>query len=511
MPGGVTTEVGLFDAEHTSPSGYPVSQLDGINSSGQMIGRSYRYDATFKRGESAWLYNGTTVTNIGLVDSLHTTRFNERWNTLTSINDAGQVLGMTNRYPKSALGGTLYTTWLYSAANGTQILRLQDIAHTRSDGQISHRPIALTESGRVLGEAWRFDGGDVQLGTSSFVYDGMTVRRAGLTDAEHTSDGTSQHSECIAINEAGQAIGWSNRHMGGSTYLGRSAWFFDGLNTQKIGLTGSGYTRDTDGRKLSEPEHISAGGIVLGWSQRYVPGGATDGRTAWIFDGVTTVSVGPGTVSYIYPVDGSDFAVGSYGVLDGGGILTGYQGVIYHPDWGVVDFGDLLNAAGATEWSQPIQLAVTADGDLVGMAYSKTAKTETAFRMTLSHAPINIDIQIWDADNEIDLAAGGAATVALLSQSLADGSPIRFDATQIDPASLRFGVGGAPTTVNPLWTIDHNGDGQTDAGASFDIDAAAIACEDTELTVTGALLTGETFSATDVINPINCDTGSCHP
>ena len=44
------------------------------------------------------------------------------------------------------------------------------------------------------------------------------------------------------LNEAGQAVGFSYRFNGGSTDLGRSAWFYNGATTIDIGLTGTEYT-----------------------------------------------------------------------------------------------------------------------------------------------------------------------------------------------------------------------------------------------------------------------------
>ena len=75
------------------------------------------------------------------------------------------------------------------------------------------------------------------------------------------------------LNEAGQAVGLSDRYNGGSTNLGASAWLYNGATTIDIGLTGAEHTRN-DGYKysqygLAELRNLNDAGQVIGYSARY--------------------------------------------------------------------------------------------------------------------------------------------------------------------------------------------------------------------------------------------------
>jgi len=68
-----------------------------------------------------------------------------------------------------------------------------------------------------------------------------TLETLGLYDDEHTAIDGAQFSYPggfldAGFNQAGQAIGRSDRFNGGSTNLGMSAWFYDGRKRK----TGSG-------------------------------------------------------------------------------------------------------------------------------------------------------------------------------------------------------------------------------------------------------------------------------
>jgi hypothetical protein len=71
--------------------------------------------------------------------------------------------------------------------------------------------------------------------------------------------------------------------MGGSTSLGRSAWFFDGASTVDIGLIGSDHIR-SDGYRYGAPQLLNEAGLVAGYSERYMSAGRQLGQDAWLFD-----------------------------------------------------------------------------------------------------------------------------------------------------------------------------------------------------------------------------------
>ncbi len=123
---------------------------------------------------------------------------------------------------------------------------------------------------------------------------------------------------------------------------------------------------------------------------------------------------------------------------------------------------------------------------------------------------VTIDIDIWSSNNEIDPASSAQIPVGVFTTSLADGDSVEFDASQIDPASLRFGFGEATYQAGPF-TLDIDGDGDLEAAFLFQTLDAAFLCEDTDALLIGETYAGQKFIGTDAITTINCETSTCHP
>jgi hypothetical protein len=65
--------------------------------------------------------------------------------------------------------------------------------------------------------------------------------------------------------------------------------------------------------------------------------------------------------------------------------------------------------------------------------------------------------------------------------------------------------------LGPLTGTDFDSDTHPDAVYGFDTLDAAIACLDTTVTLTGVTIDGDSFTATDNIETVNCAAGNCHP
>lgn len=90
------------------------------------------------------------------------------------------------------------------------------------------------------------------------------------------------------------------------------------------------------------------------------------------------------------------------------------------------------------------------------------------------------------------------------------GDPADLDATQVDTNTVRFGPGigkvAAGQSQNVILDVDS--DGLSDSRFLFRMSDSGFACGDTSGTVTGELITGETFAAVDSFFS-NC-TAQCH-
>jgi hypothetical protein len=96
----------------------------------------------------------------------------------------------------------------------------------------------------------------------------------------------------------------------------------------------------------------------------------------------------------------------------------------------------------------------------------------------------------------------GVIPVAVLTTVAADGTV--FDATQVDPATVAFGPGGAPEVHNRGHIEDVDNDGDLDMVLHFDTQLSGIACGDTEAILTGMTYAGVEFEGKDSIKTAGC-------
>lgn len=165
---GVTIEIGLTDAGHTDSNGNRFNTPTALNQAGQVVGFASRYKDTLPLGNSAWIYNSGVVTEIGLTDAYHTGSKDVRSSKPTQINEAGQVIGDAYRFqPRGGYLGN--SAWIYNNGTTTEI-GLTDSQHTRSDGHQENTAIDLNQSGQVMGAAKRYSDMNAS-GESVWFYD----------------------------------------------------------------------------------------------------------------------------------------------------------------------------------------------------------------------------------------------------------------------------------------------------------------------------------------------------
>lgn len=123
---------------------------------------------------------------------------------------------------------------------------------------------------------------------------------------------------------------------------------------------------------------------------------------------------------------------------------------------------------------------------------------------------VEVDFDPWSEANEIDPDSAGLAGIGVMTTSIADGDATDFDATQLDPATLRFGPAEASNIAVPI-ASDLDRDGDTDIVFGFRIEDAGIACEDTEINLSGMTYSGLPVIGSDSITTVDCTVGGCHP
>jgi hypothetical protein len=111
---------------------------------------------------------------------------------------------------------------------------------------------------------------------------------------------------------------------------------------------------------------------------------------------------------------------------------------------------------------------------------------------------VAIDIKPGNAQNRVDLQSNDVIPVAILTTET-------FDATTVDPLSVRFGTGGATEAHGKGHIEDVNKDGDRDLLLHFSTQATGIQCGDTSASLTGGTFDGDLIQGSDSIKTVGCN------
>jgi hypothetical protein len=116
---------------------------------------------------------------------------------------------------------------------------------------------------------------------------------------------------------------------------------------------------------------------------------------------------------------------------------------------------------------------------------------------TPSVTGVAIDIKPGSSSNSLNPHSRGRIPVAILTTD-------SFDATTVEPTTVRFGATG--TEAAPVhWALeDVDGDGDTDLILHFKTEAAGIACGDTNAFLTGETVGGQAIEGSDSVSTVGC-------
>ena len=303
--GGSTVRVGLTGSDHqftfNGGTGRRTSP-NAINAAGQVVGSSERYNATGQAsGSDAWVWNGTSTALSGLTGSgyeYNAGGVSTHANFATQLNDAGQIAGSTYRF-NSAGTRYGYDTWVMTGTS-TVLVGLTGGAYEYANAGGTYRQSSLgflNVVGQAAGFTLRWDPSGSSLGQDAWLSKGNTTTLVGLTGSGYeyvTIGGTGRNGSVQALNNAGQAAGYSIRYSSAGDASGQDAWLTDGAVTRRIGLSGDGYEFTRSGATIRQGyvQQLNASGQVAGYTARYDADGSNLGQDAWVFNGVSTTPIG---------------------------------------------------------------------------------------------------------------------------------------------------------------------------------------------------------------------------
>ncbi len=372
-----TLPIGLYGEDQTRADGYQDLKAYDVNEAGQVLGSSTRYSGQEVGGKSVWLYNGNKTLRIGLFDGEHTRGdgFQQSDAPTETLNEAGQAVGYSYRY--SGANELGQSAWFFDGSDTSRI-GFTDGDHTDLDGVQSSTAVDLNDSGDVIGTSIRYKDGD-EFGQSAWLYRNGQTLQLGLVDDDHTAADGFQSTTPIWLGDSGQAAGTSERFFANRYYRQQSAWFFDGSQTRRIGLTGPDYT-ETDngylryGQQYSEIHSVNKSGQVLGWSSQYIS------RTAivyWVYDPATDKTHVIDTSMYTYAALYFGNPIKHFG--DDGSVLFSFisndflgkeysHDFLYTIEGGLVDLDSLIgdNVRAQNNWGIPTYFARTHSGYILG-------------------------------------------------------------------------------------------------------------------------------------------------
>ncbi|MGI9290769.1 MAG: DUF3466 family protein, partial [Gammaproteobacteria bacterium] len=243
---------------------------------------------------------------IGLTDAEHTDPVDgSRYASGLAVSASGHVVGQSTQASIGAMF-TGVSTWLFDGTTTTRISPA-DTEHTRwYVNTHTSQAYDMNASGQVVGTAVRWPelSADGSIGNTAWLFDGSNTFNIGFTDSVHTrsydnyrNSGFEQNplistSSLDVMNDAGQVIGYSRRFDAAGASNGTTAWLYDGLNTVRIGYTDAEHTDETTGYQSSVALTINSAGQIVGRSARYDDDDTYLGNTVWRYDDGTMINIG---------------------------------------------------------------------------------------------------------------------------------------------------------------------------------------------------------------------------
>jgi fibronectin-binding autotransporter adhesin len=352
--GAAATELGTLG---TDIDGYTAAVALAVNDAGTAVGRLWK-NGNFRDVRAVrWDASGTAATELGNLGLSSTgTTIAEAY----AVNAGGTAVGSAQRYDSGDDMGKRAVRWDASGA-ATELPNLgltssssKAYAFAINDANtavgFSYKPGGLSHSG-TRAVRWDALGAVTELGNLGLRIDGVTDARA------------------VAVNSLGTAVGWATKYVDGSAMGDRAVrWDASGIAAIELGNLGTDGGNSTNAYAYA----VNDAGTAVGYAQKYV-GGNLVGTRAVRWDGTGTAATELGnlgldinnsTEARAYAVNGAGSAVGYSQKYDGSGVYQGDRAVIWLPDASAIDLNNLgvVPVPTGGTWILTTARAMSADG-----------------------------------------------------------------------------------------------------------------------------------------------------
>jgi hypothetical protein len=279
---GAVTELGSLG---TDSSGITDGTALAINSAGTVGGQIHAFDASGKfLGAVAVRWDAGTLSATAL-GNLGTDSSGVSYSAVEAINDAGTSVGFAEKYNNAA--GT--RTGLHAArwnAGSTAAVDLGGLG-TDGSGLNDSNAVAIDASGTAVGFCEIYDAAGTDLGARAVRWNSSTTAATELGNlSAGYNTGSMGGDEAVAINNAGTAVGFSEKFDSCGKDLGERAarWEASGTAVTELGILGN----DSDGLTRSTARNINSAGLIVGLCSKYDSAGnfLSSIATLWGPDGV---------------------------------------------------------------------------------------------------------------------------------------------------------------------------------------------------------------------------------
>ncbi len=429
----------------------PVVPGRAVNNTGTAVGYSTKYDSGSSVGQRAvrWDAGGTAATelgNLGLSGNSTSAR-------AYAVNDAGTAVGFSAKYVSGSSVGSRAVRW---DAGGTAATELGNLG--LNGNSTSAAAYAVNDAGTAVGYSQKYND------SGSFVGDRAVRWDAGGTAATELDDlglnGNSTTAAAYAVNDAGTAVGYSQKYDDSGSSLGSRAVRWDAGGTAATELDNLGLSGNSTSARAYA---VNDAGTAVGYSSKYNDSGSYVGDRAviWLPDASAVDLNGLGVVAN--PNDGtwvltSANALSTDGWVAGEGTFTPTTGAAYTRGW-VAQVGlggtwtdDFTGNLDGT-WGRGNQWSTGTPAMQVGDA---TFSANAAYTVTLDRDETTKSIQANAGDVTLDL--NGHTLKSLINSKIENGILRVNDGTLTSTVEVNSGgtLAGRGTVAGPV-TVNAGG------------------------------------------------------